>query len=72
MAQEELDRVLPPGQLPDFTYESSLPYITAIVKEVLRWHPVTPVGQFQTILVNESRSSSTLRLPRATPSSSDR
>lgn len=36
-AQEELDRVLPPGHLPDFGDEQALPYISAIVKEVLRY-----------------------------------
>jgi cytochrome P450 len=43
-AQKELDRVLGGTRLPDFTDEASLPYVTAIVKEVLRWHPVTPIG----------------------------
>ena len=42
-AQEELDRVLQ-GRLPDFHDEPNLPYISAIVKEVLRWQPVTPLG----------------------------
>ncbi|KAF8884723.1 cytochrome P450 [Gymnopilus junonius] len=36
-AQEELDRVVKPGHLPDFDDEDSLPYITAITKETLRW-----------------------------------
>lgn len=45
-AQEELDRILPPGELPDFSYESSLPYVSAVVKEILRWwQPVAPVGE---------------------------
>ena len=34
-AQEELDRVLE-GRLPEFTDEENLPYISAIIKEVLR------------------------------------
>lgn len=45
-AQEELDRVLAPGHLPDFVDQPSLPYITAIVKEVLRWQPVARLGGF--------------------------
>lgn len=36
-AQDELDRVLAKGHLPDFEDESSLPYVTALVKEVIRW-----------------------------------
>jgi len=42
-AQQELDRVLM-GRLPDFGDEPALPYISALVKEVLRWKPATPIG----------------------------
>ena len=50
-AQEELDAVLgplktpdgAPGQLPDLSYELRLPFVTAIVRESLRWMPVTPL-----------------------------
>ncbi|KAG6875967.1 hypothetical protein C0992_001649 [Termitomyces sp. T32_za158] len=35
-AQEEIDSILPPGHLPDFSDEQALPYLSAIVKEVLR------------------------------------
>ncbi|CEL08495.1 hypothetical protein ASPCAL11644 [Aspergillus calidoustus] len=43
-AQEELDRVLGSNKLPTFEDRHSLPYIDAIVKESLRWHPVAPMG----------------------------
>ncbi|KAJ6562700.1 cytochrome P450 [Mycena vulgaris] len=43
-AQAELDSVIGQGHLPDFTDEPSLPYISAIVKEVLRWKSVTPIA----------------------------
>ncbi|KAJ4484986.1 cytochrome P450 [Lentinula edodes] len=43
-AQQELDAVVGPGRLPDFSDRGSLPYIDAIVKEVLRWSPVAPLG----------------------------
>ncbi|KAF8799114.1 cytochrome P450 [Phlegmacium glaucopus] len=42
-AQAELDRVVS-GRLPDFDDMEDLPYISALVKEVLRWQPVTPRG----------------------------
>jgi cytochrome P450 len=42
-AQQELDDVLG-NRLPDFSDRSSLPYIDAILREVLRWQPVTPGG----------------------------
>ncbi|TFK20074.1 cytochrome P450 [Coprinopsis marcescibilis] len=43
-AQKELDRVLGKNVLPDFGDEETLPYISAIVKEVLRWQTVTPLA----------------------------
>lgn len=43
-AQEELDRVVGSDRLPEFEDRSSLPYLSALLKEVLRWHPVTPIG----------------------------
>ena len=43
-AQEELDIVVGQDRLPDFPDKDSLPYVCAIVKEVLRWYPLTPLG----------------------------
>ncbi|KAF9446025.1 cytochrome P450 [Macrolepiota fuliginosa MF-IS2] len=43
-AHEELDRVLGHGRLPEFADKDSLPYLDAIVKEVFRWKPTTPIG----------------------------
>ncbi|CBF85201.1 protein CYP620E1 [Aspergillus nidulans FGSC A4] len=43
-AQEELDTVLGSAKLPTFGDRARLPYIEAIVKEALRWHPVAPMG----------------------------
>jgi cytochrome P450 len=41
-AQADIDRVV--GQrLPDFSDQESLPYISAIIQEVLRWKPVAPL-----------------------------
>jgi len=36
-AQAELDRVVGKGQLPDYSDEAALPYISALVKETLRY-----------------------------------
>ena len=43
-AQEELDRVVGSDRLPTFADRKNLPYINALVKESIRWHPVAPLG----------------------------
>ncbi|KAK6814883.1 hypothetical protein RU639_009687 [Aspergillus parasiticus] len=43
-AQAEIDRVIGPDHLPSFQDRENLPYINAMVKEILRWHPVLPMG----------------------------
>ncbi|KZP17553.1 cytochrome P450 [Athelia psychrophila] len=43
-AQAEIDAVIGQGRLPAFGDEESLPYLSAVVKECLRWHPVAPIG----------------------------
>ncbi|KAK7458734.1 hypothetical protein VKT23_009734 [Stygiomarasmius scandens] len=43
-AQEELDRVIGRARLPSFSDMKHLPYIRAIVKEILRWQSPLPVG----------------------------
>lgn len=45
-AQQEIDAVIGHGQLPGFEDEESLPYITAIVKESLRWKEAAPIGMY--------------------------
>ena len=41
-AQAELDAVVGTDRLPEFSDEDSLPYVTAVLKETLRWLPVAP------------------------------
>ncbi|THU91684.1 cytochrome P450 [Dendrothele bispora CBS 962.96] len=43
-AHEELDRVVGLSRLPSFADIKHLPYMQAIVKEVLRWRPALPTG----------------------------
>ncbi|KAF9447574.1 cytochrome P450 [Macrolepiota fuliginosa MF-IS2] len=43
-AQEELDRVVGPDRLPDFNDAQNLPYFSALIREVMRWHPTAPVA----------------------------
>jgi cytochrome P450 len=43
-AQAEIDAVVGRDRLPSFADRERLPYINAIVLEVVRWHSVTPTG----------------------------
>ncbi|KAJ7251374.1 cytochrome P450 [Mycena rebaudengoi] len=53
-AQEEIDAVVREGHLPSFDDEEALPYVSAIVKEVLRWKPVAPIGIPHAIAVEDT------------------
>ncbi|VDB97878.1 unnamed protein product [Peniophora sp. CBMAI 1063] len=43
-AQQELDAVVGRSRVPTFADMPHLPYICAIVKEILRWRPAVPLG----------------------------
>lgn len=43
-AQKEIDDVIGTGRLPGFEDRENLPYVSALVKESLRWFPVLPIG----------------------------
>ncbi|KAI0360492.1 CyP450 monooxygenase [Trametes cingulata] len=43
-AQAELDAVVGPNRLPDFSDQDALPYVCAVIKECLRWHAIVPLG----------------------------
>ncbi|KAI0693303.1 cytochrome P450 [Cerioporus squamosus] len=43
-AQAELDSVVGPNRLPDHRDRAMLPYVSAVLKESLRWHNVAPLG----------------------------
>ncbi|KIK93828.1 hypothetical protein PAXRUDRAFT_828579 [Paxillus rubicundulus Ve08.2h10] len=42
-AQEEIDCVVGRNRLPNFDDRSSLPYVEALMRESMRWHPVAPL-----------------------------
>jgi cytochrome P450 len=44
-AQNELDFIIGRDRLPTFEDHQRLPFIDAVYKEVMRWRPVTPVGE---------------------------
>ena len=43
-AQEELDRVVGSSRLPTIDDIENLPYLQAILLELMRWAPVLPLG----------------------------
>ena len=43
-AQKELDRVIGANRLPEFDDRDSLPYLNALLKEVMRWHTIAPIA----------------------------
>ncbi|TFK34339.1 cytochrome P450 [Crucibulum laeve] len=43
-AQKEIDETIGTGRLPEFSDQANLPYLAALVKEVMRWRPVTPMA----------------------------
>ena len=46
-AQAELDQVIGSDRLPSFSDRDNLPYIHAVVLEILRWHNVAPLGKLK-------------------------
>lgn len=43
-AQAEMDSVVGNNRLPVAADRDSMPYLNAVCKETLRWHPVAPLG----------------------------
>ncbi|KDR74052.1 hypothetical protein GALMADRAFT_269547 [Galerina marginata CBS 339.88] len=43
-AQEEIDSVVGKNRLPNIDDRPSLPYLECVLKEVLRWNPMVPLG----------------------------
>lgn len=44
LAQEEIDRAIPDGRLPTLHDRPRLPYVEAVVREIMRRYPVLPLG----------------------------
>ena len=44
-AQAELDNVIGNDRLPSMADRARLPYIEALMKEVIRWSPIAPMGE---------------------------
>jgi cytochrome P450 len=46
LAQAEIERVVGRDRLLSIDDQTSLPYVTAVLKETLRWAPVAPLGPY--------------------------
>ena len=44
-AQQEIDAVVGTDRLPSFDDRHNLPYVCALVSEVMRWQPIVPMGK---------------------------
>ena len=55
-AQAEIDRIVGSERLPDFGDRASMPYVEAVLRETLRFHPISPLskalGKFMIPLMN--------------------
>ena len=49
-AQAELDAIVGRDRLPSFEDKEKLPYICAMVNEVLRWRPAAPLGMYPLLM----------------------
>ncbi|KAJ0298403.1 hypothetical protein Brms1b_013410 [Colletotrichum noveboracense] len=61
-AQEEIDRVVGSDRLPTVSDRDNLPYLEALIKEVLRWHTIAPMGLLH--MSSEEASYSGYRIPK--------
>ena len=53
-AQAELDHVVGPNRLPDFSDLGNLPYITALAMETMRWMPIVPFGGTHSVITDDN------------------
>ena len=48
-AQAQIDSVLGMGRLPQFDDLPSMPYVEAIMMELMRWRPSVPIGTYNDV-----------------------
>lgn len=52
-AQAEIERVVGVDRLPDFSDLDDLPYLTAMIKELLRWNAPAPLGTSHAVMEDD-------------------
>lgn len=65
-AQAELDSVVGLERLPNFGDRKRLPYLNALILEVLRWQPVAPMGESEHSILLDALNITFSGLPHAT------
>lgn len=55
MAQEELDTVTRRERLPTFEDRPKLPFVDAVCKEVMRWRPISPLGELLRVITSSTQ-----------------
>ncbi|KAG1878296.1 cytochrome P450 [Suillus subluteus] len=68
-AQAEIDRVVGKDRLPNFDDRPALPYLEAVLRETLRWHPVVPFGLSTTQIISKYPLTMFAGIPHATTTS---
>jgi cytochrome P450 len=61
-AQDELKRVVGTDRLPDFLDMENLPYVNALIKEVVRFFPVLPLGVPHRVIAEDEYQG--MRIPK--------
>lgn len=59
-AQAEIDAIVGCDRLPTFSDCPDLPYVEAIVTEVLRWNSVAPTGELGVLLSGQEEAHESL------------
>lgn len=50
-AQKEIDEVIGPNRLPDFSDRESLPMVECVIQEVLRLYNPIPLGKYRSCVI---------------------
>lgn len=63
-AQEEIDRVIGKSRLPNVGDRNDLPYVDALLKEILRWAPAAPLALPHRLIQDDTYNG--FRIPKDT------
>ncbi|KJA17919.1 hypothetical protein HYPSUDRAFT_169845 [Hypholoma sublateritium FD-334 SS-4] len=61
-AQAEIDAVVGSSRMPDFDDADALPYVRALISEVMRWRPIAPLGVPHSVIADDTYE--TMHIPK--------